>query len=114
MLADMMLFARPPQPMMAEVNLVPLVDEVLDGLAEMAEQQQTVLHGPHGGEPLVVEADGVQLRVALRALCINALEALQQGGNITIEICRSEEAASGDASEAAQNDVGQNDLGRLW
>ncbi len=114
MLADMMLFARPPQPMLAEVDLVPLVDEVLDGLDDMAEQQQTALHGPTRREPLVVHVDGVQLRVALRALCINALEALNQGGNITIEICRSEEAAaSGNAGEAPQSDAGQNDLAQI-
>jgi signal transduction histidine kinase len=113
MLADMMLFARPPQPMLAEVDLVPLVDEVLDGVAEMADHQQTALHGPTRREPFVVQADGVQLRVALRALCINALEAMQQGGNITIEICRSEEAAANGEAAELQSDAGQNDLAQI-
>jgi hypothetical protein len=93
MLADMMLFARPPQPVWEQVDLVALVDEVLAGLAESAVAQQTVLHGPTRREPLCVEADAVQLRIALRALCTNSLEALNQGGNITIEICRSDEGA---------------------
>ncbi|HEY2760453.1 MAG TPA: ATP-binding protein, partial [Pirellulales bacterium] len=115
MLADMMLFARPPQPVWQQVDLVPLVDEVLAGLADLAAQQQTALHAPTRRESLYVKADGVQLRIALRALGINALEALNQGGNITIEICRSEEAATAtaDLAEPMQNNFAQNDLAQI-
>jgi signal transduction histidine kinase len=115
MLADMMLFARPPQPVWQQVDLVPLVDEVLAGLADLAAQQQTALHAPTRCEPLHVKADGVQLRIALRTLCINALEALNHGGNITVEICRSEEAAAttADLAELMQNNFAQNDLAQI-
>jgi hypothetical protein len=115
MLADMMLFARPPQPVWERVDLVPLVDEVLAGLAETAAAQQTALHGPTRREPLCIEADAVQLRIALRALCINALEALNQGGNITIEICRSDEIvdASGQSGELTHTRFAVGDLAQI-
>jgi signal transduction histidine kinase len=108
MLADMMLFARPPQPILEQIDLVPLVDDVLAGLSDVAAQQQTMLHGPTRREPLHVDADSVQLRVALRAVCINSLEALNQGGNITIEICRSDEVmASEKLNEPTHMDLAQ-------
>jgi signal transduction histidine kinase len=88
MLADMMLFAHPPQPMCERIDVAALVQEVLVGLAEQAATQQTVLHPPTRIEPLHITADAAQLRVALRAVCMNSLEALHQGGNLTIEICR--------------------------
>lgn len=92
MLADLMLFARPPQPIWQLVDLVPLVDEALAAVTHLAAQQQTTLHAPTRREPIYVEADGVQLRIALRALCINALEAINQGGNISVEICRGDDS----------------------
>lgn len=113
MLADLMLFARPPQPVWQIVDLVPLVDEVLAAVADLAAQQQTTLHAPTRREPIYVEADGVQLRIALRALCINALEAINQGGNISVEICRgddsiqSSEQSSGTPHEQTVGDFAQ-------
>ena len=100
MLADMMLFANPPQPVWERVDLTALVHEVLTGLAEQAAAQQTALHAPTRIEPLHVEADPAQLRIALRAVCTNSLEALNQGGNVTIEICRSD-AAEGTIEQPA-------------
>jgi hypothetical protein len=111
MLADMMLFARPPQPMLEVVDLVTMVDEVIAGLSEVAAGQQTTLHGPTRREPLLVDVDVVQLRIALRALCTNSLEALNQGGNITIELCRSDHVALRDETHnEVENDVAQISL----
>ena len=86
MLADMMLFARPPRLAPEPVDLVRLADEVLAELAEDAAAQQTTLHPPGRREPLMITADPVQLRVALRAMCVNSLEALGRAGNVTIEV----------------------------
>lgn len=93
MLADMMLFARPPQLAPEPIDLVQLVDDTLSGLSEDAATQQTALHAPTRRDPLIVEADATQLRVALRAVCVNSLEALGQGGNVTIELCVGDAAA---------------------
>jgi signal transduction histidine kinase len=85
MLADMMLFARPPELKIQTVDVATLANGVLAELADDAAEQQTQLHRV-GLPKLVVEADPIQLRVALRALCINALEALASGGNVSIDL----------------------------
>ncbi|MCE9553311.1 MAG: HAMP domain-containing histidine kinase [Planctomycetes bacterium] len=88
MIADMMLFARPPEPVMAEVDLVPLVDEALAGLSEEAARRSTRLLRLPGEAPIVVRADRVQIYAALRAMCVNALEAIGADGNIDVTIQR--------------------------
>ena len=88
MIADMMLFARPPEPVKAEVDIVSLADEVLAGLSEEAAHRRTRLLRLPSEAPIIVPADAVQLKAALRALCINALEAVGAGGNVDIAIRR--------------------------
>jgi signal transduction histidine kinase len=86
MIADMMLFARPPAPAFEEVDLVALVDRVIDDLRpQMAEQAVSLRRAEREG-PLAVEADPTQLNVALRALCRNSLEAIGHDGRVEIEL----------------------------
>jgi signal transduction histidine kinase len=114
MLADLMLFARPPQPVWQRVDLVPLVDEVLAAVDDLAARQHTALHAPTRREPIYVEADGVQLRIALRALCINALEAINQGGNISVEICRGDDSIQfADPSSGLSHDQTVGDFAQI-
>jgi signal transduction histidine kinase len=84
MIADMMLFARPPRPELQQVEIVALIDAVLADLSSRAAGQETAIARSGHGGPILVEADPVQLQVALRALCQNALEALQSGGHVEI------------------------------
>lgn len=90
MLADMMLFARPPQPNFQPVDVVRLIDDVIATMAGDAAGQETVIHPPSRRDTLTIQADPVQLRVALLALCKNSLEALRHGGNLSIELCVSD------------------------
>jgi signal transduction histidine kinase len=99
MLADLMLFARPPQLKLEPIDLILLADDVLAELTEEAAAQQTKLHRPNRRDPLSIAADAVQLRVALRTLCVNSLEAIGQNGNLTIDICVSD-ADAGNAQLA--------------
>jgi signal transduction histidine kinase len=87
MIADMRLFARPPQPVLQTVNPHELVDRLIEELAPVAAQQGTVLC--RAGQAALISADPVQLMVALRALCQNALEALGRGGRIEISLMTS-------------------------
>ncbi|HEY2759980.1 MAG TPA: HAMP domain-containing sensor histidine kinase, partial [Pirellulales bacterium] len=87
MLADMMLYARPPKLMSKQVDLVSLIGELLAELEPAAAEQKTALHGPLRRDPCWVDVDPVQIRVALKALVANAIEALGSGGNVTIELC---------------------------
>ncbi len=86
MLADMMLFARPPRPEFQPVELVELVDHVLADFLPRAAHQETAIRRTGEPGPIVVQADPVQLGVALRAMCQNALEALSSGGHVEIGI----------------------------
>jgi len=84
MIADMMLFARPPALQLESVNLTALVDQVIEELTQEAEEQSTAILRVTSDEPLLVTADNGHLAVALKALCTNSLEALSAGGRIEI------------------------------
>jgi signal transduction histidine kinase len=86
MIADMMLFARPPRPELQPVELTRLIDDLVADLLPRCAKQETSLRRVGAAGPIVVEADPVQLNVALRAICQNAVEALQSGGHIEIAV----------------------------
>ncbi len=86
LIADLMLFARPPALSVASVDLVDLVDQVLAELAADAESQRTALTRLPGAAPVIVSADGGHLAAALKSLCVNSLEALRLGGRIEISV----------------------------
>lgn len=111
MIADMMLFARPPEPVKAEIDLVLLVDEVLTGLSEEAAHRRTRLLRLPGEAPILVPADGVQLKTGLRAMCINALEAVGAGGNIDVTIRHAAPWDGADACVATAAEIVVHDDG---
>ncbi len=86
MIADMRLFARPPQPEPERVDLAELIDQLVDDLSPQAARQEIVLQrvGPDG--PVEAEVDATQLTVALRAMCQNATEAIGHEGRIEIGV----------------------------
>jgi hypothetical protein len=86
LIADLMLFARPPELSVAAVDLVSVVDQVLAELASDAEAQSTTLTRLPTASGVVVSADRGHLAAALKALCVNSLEALRLGGRIEITV----------------------------
>jgi len=86
MIADMMLFARPPKPEPRAVDLVDLIERLLEEVAPHADRQDTALCRTGDDGPLEVELDGTQLTVALRAMCQNSLEAIGRQGQIEIGV----------------------------
>jgi signal transduction histidine kinase len=104
MIADMMLFARPPQPELQRVELLNLVDVVVGDLSPRSAAQETAIGRTGERGPIFVEADPAQFQVALRALCQNSLEALQGGGRIEIAI----ETAACSASTGGAPPAGGN------
>jgi signal transduction histidine kinase len=89
MIADMMLFARPPQPRFEPVDLGALAGTLVEELAPQASEQhsQLVLLAPQ--RPVTIQADKTQIAVAVRALCVNALETLVTGGRVEIQVAES-------------------------
>jgi signal transduction histidine kinase len=86
MIADMMLFARPPKPEFRRIELVELIDAVVAEFAPRCAGQETAIQRTGELGPIFVDADAVQLKVALRAMCQNSFEALQSGGHVEIAI----------------------------
>jgi hypothetical protein len=94
MIADLRLFARPPRPEFQAVDLAALVDRVVGELAPQAAERATELRRAECPRPLVLEADPIQLSVALRALVTNALEAIGHGGHVIVTVQGAEETVS--------------------
>src|SRR3972149_3252303 len=64
MIADMMLFARPPRPERQTVELRRLIDDLVADLLPRCARQDTAICRTGEPGPIVVEADPVQLNVA--------------------------------------------------
>ena len=84
MIADLMLFARPPAMRPEVVDLAKLADTVVAELAEQAREQGTILVRTGDAGPLVANVDPTQIAVALKALVQNALEAVKAGGSVEV------------------------------
>ena len=84
MIADLMLFARPPAIRPEAVDLVALVDLVLGEMQEQAREQGTHLSRTGDVGPLAAHVDRTQIAVALKAIVQNALEAVREGGSVQV------------------------------
>jgi signal transduction histidine kinase len=93
-------FARPQEPVLAELDFVQLVDEVLEVIRPRANQQEVEIHECIAAGLPKVEGDVRQMGEVLVNLLVNALDAMPDGGRLTISI----------AAEAAQ----PNSIGRTW
>jgi signal transduction histidine kinase len=100
MIADMMLFARPPLPELQKVDLSELIDSLAADLSPRCAAQETVLRRIGESQPAFIEADPIQMNVALRVICQNAIEALQHGGCIEVGL----ECGDGDVRIAIRDD----------
>jgi signal transduction histidine kinase len=83
MIADLMLFARPPKLEMATIDLRKLVREVVDSLRDLAAERAIDLQCDVGDAPILVQADATQLAVAVAAVVTNAIEAVGSQGQVT-------------------------------
>jgi hypothetical protein len=110
LIADLMLFARPPAMSLAPVDLVSLTDQVISELAAEAAAQRTTLVRLPQASPVIVSADGGHLAAALRALCVNSLEALRLGGRIEISVQASRDAEE-DSNGAKWAEIAVADTG---
>ncbi|MES1213816.1 MAG: ATP-binding protein, partial [Singulisphaera sp.] len=86
MIADLMLFARPPEPQLADCDVTELIDAVTTELAPHAKQGRVEISVTLAEDLGTISADITQLQVALRAVCQNALETLAGRDDGRIEI----------------------------
>lgn len=84
MIADLMLFARPPALERAELPIAPLIDELVAEFRPLAESRSVKLSVTHSDARGVVNADRTQLGVAIAALIENAIEAVSPSGEVNV------------------------------
>jgi len=84
MIADLMLFARPPKLELATVDLRQIVREVVDELRKLAAERSIELQCEIGDATIEVEADATQLGVAIGAIITNAIEAVGRDGHVQV------------------------------
>ncbi len=86
MIADMMLFARPPLPQFDQIAPGTLIQSLIDEMHEITEQQEAEIVSHVATDIVTMRVDPSQIRVALRAMCTNALEATGIGGKVEINV----------------------------
>ena len=79
-------FARPPKPERRRVDLAAVVGETLALVGGRARKQRVTLKFDPPATPVVVEADGEQVRQLLVNLALNALDVMPRGGVLEIEL----------------------------
>ena len=85
MIADLMLFARPPKLNLQTCDVQHVVRQVIDGLNEVVRERDAQIACDFDERPVHVRADATQLAVAIHAVVINALEAIDDSGCVEIK-----------------------------
>jgi signal transduction histidine kinase len=86
MIADLRLFAACPELARQPVDATTLVRDVVESLRPAAEEQESTLVCDSEAASLQIIADSIQLTVAVRSLCQNALESLGSGGRVEVAV----------------------------
>lgn len=81
-------YARPEQPRTVPVNLVELTRDTIALLSRTIDPRIVIKFTPPAGLPPVA-ADPVQLQQVLMNLCLNARDAMAEGGTLTIDLAPS-------------------------
>jgi signal transduction histidine kinase len=79
-------FARPQEPILADLDFPELVDDVLEVIRPRANQQEVEISEHVVPGLPKVRGDARQLAAALVNLLVNALDAMPQGGRLTISL----------------------------
>ena len=86
MISDLMLFARPPQLVLGEVELRGLLAQVAQSLKAEAAARQIEIAASLPAQQILIWGDAEQLTVALKALLVNAIEAIGREGQISVRL----------------------------
>lgn len=94
MIADLMLFARPPQPQLSECTLDAIATDAMQQTLPLAKLQETELKLVPSDREIRLTADANLITLAVCALIRNALEALKCGGKIEVTLATEDEVAT--------------------
>jgi signal transduction histidine kinase len=105
MISDLMLFARPPKLKVAPVSLPEMIHKVVGGLLALAEERSVQLDYAASAMAGEISGDETQLGVALHAVVKNAIEAVDEGGRVSVAV-RPSDTAGGSWFEIVVSDDG--------
>lgn len=86
MIADLMFYANPPPPKLKPCNLVPLIEQVVEGFREQAERQAIRIELSIPSNNVDQKVDETMFAEALRVLIRNAVEAIGCQGTIVVSL----------------------------
>lgn len=86
MIADLWLFARPPEPQFRRIDLIKVAEQTVAELGPWAAEHSIELLRTGPSDPIWTHADPVQLHVALGALVTNAIEAIGTEGRVEVSV----------------------------
>jgi two-component system sensor histidine kinase HydH len=95
-------FARPPKPDRRTTNLASVVDRTLALIEGRARKQQVQVQFAHNAESIDAAVDPEQLHQLLVNLALNALDAMPNGGTLSVEVTR----RSNNGAEICVRDTG--------
>lgn len=79
-------FARPSSPEFVETDIIRLMEETLSATEERYEQEGYRFVRDYQDDILPVEADQDQIRQVFLNICLNSIQAMPEGGDITISV----------------------------
>ena len=112
MISDLMLFAHPPAPRRRRCDLAEIAARVCGELRDEADERRAHLELLNAAEPIELHADPDQLAVALKAIVLNALQAVAADGRVEIEIeteSLTENATVSETASATSSENGSDD-----
>ena len=84
MIADLMLFAKPPRLETQFVDVQTLLTRVVDELTQEADEARARMILEPAMKTFQIRPDPTQLAVTVKAICINAMEAMGTGGTVQL------------------------------
>lgn len=94
MIADLMLFAKPPRIVKQPLDVARVVTEVAESLASLAAEQKVEVAFAASADIPLVPADATALAEAVQAVLKNSLEACSEGGRIDIRLVAERDAVT--------------------
>jgi signal transduction histidine kinase len=98
MIGGLMVFARPPRSRLETTEVGSLVSGVFEATRPMAAVRGGRLEYAPPSEPLAALIDGSQIEEAVRALVVNALEAIDPGGRVILSVTATVGATDAEAA----------------
>ncbi len=98
MIGGLMLFARPPKPQPADADVGTVVTAVVESTQPLAAARAARLEYSPPPSPVAARIDRPQVEEAVRAIVVNAIEAVEPGGRVVVSV-RIPQAAAGALAE---------------